>query len=268
MFYTLTGTLYDRFANTPNTKVAIVHLVNFCDDRLSENQNYATMRRLKIFDENKSIRDLNMQASQYLNDRGCILFHQVLKSLEERKEQMEIVSEGVSENSKPYHTTCSSCNCSFSINHCRHILYLRYHSSEIGEKIFDKNLFRQRYHLLVEKDVVNDELLMDVDRELSSVSPAVVFDSNTKPNKTLPYINLITPLMVNLANIISYHLTENLLSYVNEISSLERRARKGYSLLSSAKQDREKTDEDVEEGKENKRPILNFKEKITWKGGN
>ena len=187
----------------------------------SENQNYATMRRLKIFDENKSIRDLNMQTSQSLNDRGCILLHQVLKSLEERKEQMEIVSEGVSESSNRYHTTSSSCNCSFSINHqcpCRHILYLRYHFSDIGEKIFNKNLFHQRYHLLVEKDVVNDELLTDVDRELSSVSPAVLFDSlehESKQDTTLDErqkYNIITPIMVNLANIISCHPTEKFLS--------------------------------------------------------
>ena len=112
-------------------------------------------------------------------------------------------------------------------------------------------MFHQRYHLLVEKGVVNDVLLTDVDREFSSVSPTVLFDSleheikqDTSLDERQKY-NIITPMMVNMPNIITCHPTEKGLSYVDEISSLERRARKGYPLLSTAKQDREKTDEGV-----------------------
>ena len=62
-----------------------IHVVTFSDNRLRESYSYNGLRTLKIFDQDGFIRKLNEESSEYFNDCGCILFHQVLKEYQEKR---------------------------------------------------------------------------------------------------------------------------------------------------------------------------------------
>ena len=77
-FETLKQSLADTFGTTPKTSQAIVHLMEYIDNRLDERSVLTSSKRLNIFDSDLKAHGLNKEASMFLNEKGCILFYQSL----------------------------------------------------------------------------------------------------------------------------------------------------------------------------------------------
>ena len=151
-FWTLKKAVQDTFITLPKTMKAAVFLVKFIDKRLEEKYIFASNKVLIIHDENILIRDLNVQASKSLNDRGFILFHAAQKRLEDVACNLSVNNEGQMFEQflrgfiKTYKSTPTNCNCSFASTHqapCAHVLFLR---TENSIEVFAMDLFHQRYH--------------------------------------------------------------------------------------------------------------------------
>lgn len=133
MFWCLKLSLNDTLGSLPTTVTSIIHLVTFADNRLQESYRDNSLRSLKIYDQDKFVRDLNEESCDKLNDRGCIIFHRALKDFQTRKESLSYVDTGgvlekFSDSEKNYAATNTACNCSFHQEHqspCRHIIFLR-----------------------------------------------------------------------------------------------------------------------------------------------
>ena len=96
-FWTFKESLSDRFTKTPKTSEAIIHLIDFINERLEERNIAHNNKRLVIFDADATVHNLNKEASQILNEKGCILFHKSLKLLWERRKNLTFSVEGVTE---------------------------------------------------------------------------------------------------------------------------------------------------------------------------
>ena len=59
----------------PKSVNAIIHLLNFTNDRLTERRIFNSTKSLRIYDSDEFICALNNQASQHLNERGCLIYH-------------------------------------------------------------------------------------------------------------------------------------------------------------------------------------------------
>ena len=94
-FWSFKESLADRFAKTPKTGDAIIHLLKFINERLEERKIAHDNKRLVIFDADTTIHNLNKEASQILNEKGCILFHKALSLLRERRNNLSFSDEGV-----------------------------------------------------------------------------------------------------------------------------------------------------------------------------
>ena len=120
------------------------------------------------------IQELNEEASTVLNDRGCLLFHQALKSLKERRNEMTNTGDGIEENfgengEKIYRSNHISCNCTFHIENqvpCRHILMER---EDMDLASFDIILFHSRYHRTLSKALDSDILLLENDPSIEDM---------------------------------------------------------------------------------------------------
>ena len=99
-FQTFKEQLKDRFGTMPNTSDAIIHLLNYTNERLEERSIVNTTKRFVIFDRDTTIHSLNKQASQFLNERGCILYHKSMKLLENRREKLSLCDGMVKETFK------------------------------------------------------------------------------------------------------------------------------------------------------------------------
>ena len=276
-FWTLKKSIHDTFLSLPPTVMAAVHLIKFADQRLEEKYAFATNKSTVIYDANENIRDLNTEASMILNDRGCTMFHIAQKRLEKRRDKLEKADGGVVETfdseKRLYHTTESTCNCTFSINHqapCSHILFIR-ESDGFPEGLFSKDLFHKRYQRVFN---VLDSLLDDPSTEVEQGAEGVenhdtgeVYDdevmeeAETVLNDKQKY-RLVTPIVLRIGNLIACHPTKKFLQYLDALNELEKRIRKGQNFTlqmhriladidESDNDEPEETEENEEETEEN-----------------
>ena len=235
-FWSIKQYLIDTFRQLPDTATSIMHVIKLAEGRLTERYDYASVKSLRIFDSNEAIQRMNDTASKHLNDRGCTIFHIAQKSLEKNRSKMSVALNGIKhdfdESSyKVYDTTSLSCTCSFFSTHqapCSHILFFR----EQNEENFTVELFHSRYLKAVDLSSVlvfpcnqeveeypNDELTDNRQDELSGS-----LDQREKHN-------IVTPVLLRIGSLISAHSTNQFLEYVDELEALEKRVRKGQTLL-------------------------------------
>ena len=238
-FWSLKQSLRDTFGRLPDTASSIMHVIKLADSRLKERYNYTAVKSLRIFDSNKDIQSLNDAASQNLNDRGCTIFHIAQKLFEKYRSKLSPDPNGVAhefdENSrKVYGTTSVSCDCSFHTTHqapCLHILFFR----EQGNEGFSKNTFNNRYFKMDEghSDITfpisreeenttsdHDDLELDMDNDDNVVS----LDEREK-------YKIVTPILLRIGSVISAHSSNQFLKYIDELNHIERRIRRGESIL-------------------------------------
>ena len=89
-FGSMKRSIRESFTSSPTTDKAIVHLVNFCDERLNEAYTRAQFERLRIFDHDPEIKEINKEASKHLNDTGCIRLYTSLSLLTKRREKLSL----------------------------------------------------------------------------------------------------------------------------------------------------------------------------------
>ena len=114
-FWMLKESLQATFRGLPDTATSIMHVVKLADQRLKERYDYTANKSLRIIDSDERIQNLNDDASLYLNDRGCTIFHAAQKMLEKHRERLDVVQSGVvhvydSNQTKLYATTNYSCD--------------------------------------------------------------------------------------------------------------------------------------------------------------
>ena len=247
-FGTMKKSIKESFSGSPTTAKALVHLINFCDERLNESYTRAQFQRLKIFDKDPSIRELNNEASKHLNDTGCIRLYTAICLLNERRENLTILEDGIeetfenSDEGKIYETTVSRCNCTFFVQNqcpCRHIL-LRRESEELP--MFEKDLFHERYYLERSEDLEddlgnisfnnNDE---DDEDEQDKFVHEVIDDTFAERERTAlnpnQKHNIIYPELLKISNLVASHGTKKFLQYVEEFRKVENIVRKGGNIF-------------------------------------
>ena len=239
---------------TPNTLVAIQHLVTFADQRLKDRYLAVTNRALKIFHPDDRIRSLNYEASTHLNDLGCKLFFRSLCRFEEKRNNMELVMGGVGElfddQLKSYTTTSNTCSCRFFANYeaaCSHIIFIRRldNMHDDSKNIFDKEIFHVRYHrnqslinvLSHTSDSTNTETSTGEDQDLINQNNHgdILVDEET--NDIIPVMDdrkkfkKVMPLLVRMANIVSVFGTKQFLEYYKELQVVEKKMRRGSRIF-------------------------------------
>ena len=247
MFWSLKQSLNDTFVSLSNTSSCIIHVMKFSDNRLRERYSYNALKTLKIFDQNEFIRKLNEESADHLNDRGCIVFHQMLKVYEERKGNLSPCLEGVverfSSGENIYHATSTSCDCTYSKEYqspCRHIIFQRSEVENIHA--FDKDLFHPRYHRCEDHsfdiptqvtggnndDSFNSDVVDPYEDE-SDVTEVVLTDRQK--------YNMIMPKLVKIGNLISCHSTNQFFQYLEDLEKFEKSVRRGQRFRFSNNED-------------------------------
>ena len=230
MFWTLKQSISDTFSSLPNTHSSIIHLLTFADSRLTERYNYNTLRTLKIFDNDKFIRDLNEEAAEQLNDRGCVIFHQALKAYQERKgklfESFGVVLEKFSDIFEVYVATIKSRNCTIFMEHqapCR-----KYNEAPI----FDKSLFHARYHRDETHNSVcsiaeeTHEQNVDLEDEVVGDRPHGDYGDASFPEE-VENDELVLTDREKYKMVIACHPTKRFMDYLEELDIIEKRIRTG-----------------------------------------
>ena len=236
-FWTLKKALQDTFLSLPKTIRAAIYLVKFVDQRLDEKYIFASNKALIIYDKDPQIRELNAEASKWLNDRGCILFHAAQKRLADVKEKLAIdddkVIEEFSGGSRNYNTTLTSCSCSFASTHqapCAHILYMRAENQEE----FSPEAFHPRYHRSSGLDM---QAAADFSANTEQNVPDVSDDENNNEAEEEMVLNdrqkyaRVMPILLRIGNLISCHPNKKFLQYMDALNELERRVRKGQNFM-------------------------------------
>lgn len=240
-FWSFKESLSDTFSKTPKTSEAIVHLVKFINDRLQERGIFHNNKRLVIFDTDENIRKLNKDASQVLNERGCILFHKSMISLRDRRDSLAFSDDGVTETfkdneSKLYTCTETSCICIYHKEHrvpCHHILFAREH---LNSPIFDADTFDQRYRRdLVHEEMAEEVSVPEITQEDNIPVEFHCDDENIGSEEISLTDNekykIVMPILNSIASIVSCHSTKTFLQYVEEFRSVENMIRRGKSIL-------------------------------------
>lgn len=87
-FWTLRQSMKDRFPSLPVIQRTIIHLQYFCDKKILRAAVQVHLESLMIYDPDVHINVFNREAALVLNERGYVLFHRSLKTLQERREKM------------------------------------------------------------------------------------------------------------------------------------------------------------------------------------
>ena len=130
-------------------------LLERLDLKYQESISLSSAKKLRIFSNNEDIRISNENASNWLNERGSILWNKTQENVVKDSAMMDVLPDqaGIQEqfadeSKKIYKTTSTSCTCSFHNNNqfvCKHILVLRQHLSLPD---FSTDLMHKRYHKL------------------------------------------------------------------------------------------------------------------------
>ena len=267
-FGSMKRSIRESFTSSPTTDKAIVHLVNFCDERLNEAYTRAQFERLRIFDHDPEIKDINKEASKHLNDTGCIRLYTSLSLLTKRREKLSLSDDGVeeifgegpeNEQRKVYDTSDMSCNCTFFVQHqcpCRHILFFR---QSIQLPLFEKELFHERYYLERSEDLQddlnnfsfnnNDEDDENDDQEDLEVIDDTLEQSEENVLNSNQKHNIIFLELLKISNLVASHGTKKFLDYVEEFRRIETIVRKGgrifHQEMSRQVEDRQVEDREV-----------------------
>lgn len=242
-FGVLKESIKNRFPSLPVIEKSIVHLVTFCEQRVTDVIIHKNMKSLKIFDADPQIRALNEKASLSLNDRGCIVFDQSLKALKNRREFMMVEVNGVREQFKEnqeklYVTSATECDCTFHCTNqspCRHILLKREH---VKLPIFELTLFHKRYHkknfVSLEEDSLQDEIVdQEIDLSLEDFVEENITDKRVVKEKTLSSrekYNMVLPVALQIASLVSNHGTAQFESYLSTLKTMENMVRDGADI--------------------------------------
>ena len=248
-FETFKQSLAETFSAIPKTSEAIIHLIEFINDRLDERNILTSTKRLVIFDSDPTTHDHNKEASKFLNEKGCILFYKALKSMSDREKTLSLSDNAVKEvfkngESKLYPVTDRSCICVYfreNLAPCHHMLYERQTN---GAPLFDAGAFDRRYLRTMADD--DDDSSMQhapaVDSDLQ-VDPdaGVRFDPDEDDGAQMEQVSLtltdrekfkvILPIMTNISNLVALHSTTQFIGYVEEFKKIENLVRKGKSVL-------------------------------------
>ena len=246
-FWSLKLSLSETFGTISDTVTAIIHLINFTNNRLSERRIFNATKSLIIYDADEFIHAMNKEASQVLNERGCVIFHRALKNLGERKSSMTRCEDGCIEesfkdgNSKVYASTHVTCDCTFRKEHrapCHHILLVRKDDDNLP--MFDSDLFDPKYI----RKKVDESVMSPTDND---THPLINTNENSPEDLEIvdpcdhdgeisltdrEKYKIIMPILTNLGNIVSCHSTKSFLNYVDEFKQIENLVRKGKSLVS------------------------------------
>ena len=240
-FWSFKQSLADRFTKTPKTSEAIIHLVDFINERLEDRRIVHDNKRLVIFDADTTIHDLNKEASQILNEKGCILFHKSLSLLRERRKKLMLSDAGVTETFqnnevKLYSCTEVSCICTFhkeNLVPCYHMLFCR---EQRESRMFDASTFDQRYRRdaidqesddeRTREEITEESPDYDIPEDITGEAERVSLTDNEK-------YKIIMPILNNIATLVSCHSTNTFLQYVEEFKSVENKVRRGKSVTSA-----------------------------------
>ena len=152
--------LSETFGTTPVTVSAIIHLVKFTvtDNRLSEREMFSATKSFIIYDSDESIRNLNKEASQCLNERGYVIFHRSLKTLQVRGKISFSTRTVFKDWAAMVYNATSTGDCTFYTEHqtpCYHVMFLRTNYDNIQTTFitFDVSIFHARYFRSREEDI-------------------------------------------------------------------------------------------------------------------
>ena len=245
-FGRLKVSIKDTFKTLPTTAKAIIHLVNYADKLLEERYLFRTNKSLKIFSSNPKVRVLNEAASLHLNEKGCKLFNLSLKTLEEKREKMEVINDMLEETYHDgtkvrYSSSNMSCNCSSFKQFqapCVHILYIRELENLTDENfnIFSMETFNERYHRNHNlMDILNHEDDIDESENLERPAEDLMDDSATptepeKLNDKQKYKKIV-PTLMTIANLVSIHPTKKFFEYLSEFEKIENLIRRGETIF-------------------------------------
>ena len=225
---------------------AIIHLVSYANKLLEERYIFRTHKSLTIFSSNPKVRVLNEAASLHLNEKGCKLFNLSLKTLEEKREKMEVINDMLEETYHDgtkvrYSSSNMSCNCSSFKQFqapCVHILYLRELENLTDENfnIFSMETFNERYHRNHNlMDIFNHEDDIDESENLERPAEDLMDDSATptepeKLNDKQKYKKIV-PTLMTIANLVSIHPTKKFFEYLSEFEKIENLIRRGETIF-------------------------------------
>lgn len=212
------------------------HVVNestgdrFENDNVEEKEEIRDRKRLVIFDSDEKIHGLNKEASQHINERGCILFHKSLKVLSQKRSDLSLFEDGVTEMSTDntlvlFTCTENKCTCTYFkelLVPCHHILFFREQNDLplYGVACFDWLYRRDTAVGGVESS--NDFVPGFINNE--EEVDTVILSANEK-------YKIIMPILSDLAGIISCHSTDTFYKYVEEFRALENKVRRGRSII-------------------------------------
>ena len=220
-FWTLKMSIRDRFPAVPVIQQSVIHLVRFCEDRIMRASTQAALKSFTIYDADPQIHTLNRDTALELNERGCMLFHESLTALKERRQYMSVVDGCVQERYEDdtvmYNCSSTECTCTFYSHHqapCRHILLKREDDTGSLLSVFCRSLFHERYRkqtslgdteiASIDTSEFTDDLL-PIDNERTV---AKVLTSHEK-------YKLIIPVAMNIATLASSHGTEQFMTYLS-----------------------------------------------------
>lgn len=243
-FWTLKQSLHARFTTLPGIAQSIIHLVSFCDQRIAQSTTGAGLKSLRIHDTDINISALNTEASLTLNDRGCLLFHKSLKSLQKRRENMLVESDCIRENYGDeeviYRCSLTECDCTFYCSNqspCHHILLRRELANGSLSSVFDISLFHLRYRKTSMSSL--DSFAEETDNEFPHDALKETDDSMVSTMSNREKYNLMLPVVLSIATLSSCHGTNQFMAYLNIMKELQQVIRSGtncerYSLLDAS----------------------------------
>ena len=117
LFRTCKQAAKEKFRSLPSPESLIIFLLQFLDRRHRDIKLKTESKRLRIFSNNKIIRENNEIISYWLTERGCILWNKVQEQVEEKIRNgriREVIGEGVEEIRRSgekftYETDATSC---------------------------------------------------------------------------------------------------------------------------------------------------------------
>ena len=144
-----------HFKTPPKGEALLVFILERLDLKYQESIALSSAKKLRIFSDNEDIRISNENASNWLNERGAILWNKTQENVVKDSARIDVLPGGAGiqekftdDSKKTYTTTSTSCTCSFYKNHqfvCKHVLVFRRHSSLPD---FSIELMHSRYHKL------------------------------------------------------------------------------------------------------------------------
>ena len=171
-----------------------------------------------------------MQASKYMNDRGCITFHHAQKQLQPYRDKLEM-GDGIRQNvgecgSKINNTSDKSCDCTFFSTYqapCMQILFVR----DIGNNdVFSPELFYSRYlRSNFSFQATNDEEMLENHDNIDMGS--MDRDNDDSSLNDRDRYNIVMTLLIRLGSVISAHSTKQFLEYISNLEDIQQKVRRG-----------------------------------------